>query len=281
MIVAVGSPLGVAAELTGAKKPRVVSWIASPAKGSGRLFAYLHADEGSWLVKYTESDDGALSTEHAALAEVEALLRETPLAGTTPVGARLARGLLVQPLIVGTSFRDVIHRGTASSRARARLTAAAESISGWLREFHRISASASGVGRTHGDFKPSNVLMGSRGVAGVVDWELSAAAGIQRHDLWHFLLYFGLSCWGSDRDAGFERTFVADTWVRAAVVRCLQTYGRDGGTNNREEFAAYVEARLALRAALGLSNPSYFLTRIQRRLVELRDSDFLPRQHRG
>ncbi|HEV8338502.1 MAG TPA: hypothetical protein VGR25_02455 [bacterium] len=255
-----------------AARPPFVVWSGKPPKPRWRYYAYAAAAGKVWLAKIGPPDDPRLANEHAALRAAGAALAGTALAGSLPADAQYREGCLIQEWLAGVPAIDLILRYRRWSVARPRLEALCLRIVEWLATFHRAARGeadgAAGIGRIHGDFAPSNVLIDPRGGLHIVDWELSDPAETQIFDLFHFLTFLTLSCGGADRRESFRRGFLTPTWLSAIVRRCFGHYhdllgdsavGRgDAGGALRGAYERYLAFILARRADLGLANEGHY-----------------------
>ena len=233
------------------------AWTGKVRKSSKRLFAYLEAADRRWVIKGSVGPDLLLEHEHRTLQTLSRRFDGTPLHGSLPTGSRYAPHVLVQPFLSGTPLRETAQRARGAARMPHDLLQGCLSAVDWLKAFHVLTSVRPGIGGTHGDMKPSNVLL-APGVR-VIDWELFEAEGSQRHDLMHFLLYTGLLVFAPDRVAGFTGTFLERTWMSDITRACLQRYGYMSSTGLAADLREYVAATMGRRAALGLDNRGYFL----------------------
>lgn len=259
--------LDLALTLIGEPACEAAAWTGKPRKSSKRLFAYLSAAGRRWVVKASAGPDPLLEHEHRTLGALGRRLEATAIAGSFPADSRYAPHVLVQPLLPGTPLRETAQRASTSVRDRDAFSRGCLLTMDWLKSFHALTATGPGTGGTHGDMKPSNVLIGPR--VSVIDWELYEVDGTQRHDLMHFLLYTGLLVYAPDRAAGFRGTFLERTWVSDIIRACLRQYGYTSETGLAPDLRDYVAAMLARRASLGLDNRGYFLEELRERLEDL------------
>lgn len=268
--------LEVIANLFGAEAraaPAFVVWTGKPPKPQWRYFAYAAHAGMIWLAKIGSPDDPRLANEHAALQAVGSVLAGTSLAGSVPSRVRYGDGCLLQEWVAGVPALDLIVRYRRRPRARAALANLCLRIVTWLAGFHRAAAAGdvfplNGIGRIHGDFTASNVMIGGGDALYVVDWELSVPAEPQIFDLFHFLTNLALVCGGGDRRESFRLGFLAHTWLSEIVRRCVGGYrealgagapvdgmGAPALVSAYEHYLAFVLAR---RADLGLANEGHF-----------------------
>lgn len=259
--------LDLALSLIGESTCEATAWTGKPRKSSKRLFAYLSTPGQRWVVKATADADPLLAHEYRTLGSLGRRFQGTPLDGSLPGHPRYAPHVLVQPLLEGTPLRETAQRARTSARERDALARHCMLTMDWLKAFHALTSVRPGVGGTHGDMKPSNVLVGSR--VGVIDWELYEAEGTQQYDLMHFLLYTGLLVFAPDRIAGFTGTFLERTWMSDITRACLRRYDYTSAAGLAFDLRDYVTAMMARRAALGLDNRGYFLEALLARLAGL------------
>jgi len=272
----VSTPLEAIANLFGAparEAPPFVVWTGKPPKPQWRYYAYA-ADAGLiWLAKIGSPEDPRLANEHATLQAVGSALAGTPLAGSLPSGVRYGDGCLIQEWVAGVPAIDLIVRYRRRPFSRQALAALCLRIVTWLAGFHRAAPAGdalplNGIGRIHGDFTASNVMLDGEGRLRVVDWELSAPAEPQIFDLFHFLTNLALVCGGGDRRESFRHGFLDRTWLSEIVRRCVGAYGEvlataapgDGMSAPalRGAYERYLAFVLARRADLGLPNEGHF-----------------------
>jgi len=250
-------------------------WAGKPAKIGRRLFVYAAGRDRDLVAKVALHDDPWLSREHAAIAALREILGATPAGAALPAAIRYEHPVLVQPFVPGLALTELLLRGRRGGTARKTFL---QTVA-WLSGFHRCTASTDGDGRgwTHGDFKPSNVLI-DEGRIGVIDWEL-AGEGWQEFDFWHLATYSGLTCAGGGNSwAAFSRVFLEPTWISALVAEGLKRYlGVEAVPRNAAmQFQRYLDDVLDRRTVLGLSNEAYFLDEIRRRLISDPPRAFLP-----
>jgi hypothetical protein len=276
------NPLDVVGELTGATGAEVAVWSGKPDKGMRRVFIHTASGDRRWIAKAAIGADPGLEREYRALGALAHLVRGTALECSIPIEVQLRSSVLCQRVLPGATFSDDLRRSRYRPWIRSRIRERCLAAVRWLRAFHDLSGRGDSLtrrGRTHGDFKPANVLFDGLRI-GVVDWELSSDDAVQADDLFHFLMYFGLACFAPDRMRGFVRTFMEPTWVSAIARACLREYCPEHPVSAaRAAFDSYLGSTLERRASLGLANQGYFLTDVQRYFVSRASQAYLFTDH--
>lgn len=257
-------------DLIGAPARALTVWAGKPNKTGQRIFAHVATPNGRlWFAKISRDDQGGLLGEFEAMQKVQAMLTGTPFAAASNQVVRYKDGVLVQEWRRGTSFRELLISSHGKFWRRPSIARDCLAIIDWLAGFHALGAAQTTVSRTidelgaaHGDFKPSNILLRSDTPLVVVDWELFDSRSVQIHDVFHFLIYFGMTVTAPDRTHGLRMTVFEKSWISEIARSCLCRYlaaleCRSGSLNIA--FAEYIETTLRRRSLLGLSNDRYFL----------------------
>lgn len=243
----------------------VAIWAGKPDKIGRRLFAYAAGPSGDLIAKVALPDDPWLPKEHDAIALLRTRLHGTPVLAALPEVVCYEHPVMVQRVVRGKALTEImLHGERRPAVAREAFLRTVE----WLVAFHRATTigDASGIGWTHGDFKPSNVFL-TQDTLSVIDWEL-AQTGWQEFDFWHLATYAGLNAAGANTWEAFRRVYIEPSWIAAMIRDGLRVYaGRDAMPPDAlAGFRRYLDAVLARRAELGLSNDRYFLDEIRNRL---------------
>ncbi len=279
------APVDVLADVLGCPLAGVVVWAGKPAKTDRRTFVHVSTPDGRlWFAKFSDDRDVALRAEHEALRYVQALLARSPYLDACRQRVEYRDGLLIQEWRDGVSLREMLISSHGRFWHRDRITHRCAAITSWLAGFHDVGCSTERSARTvhtrgatHGDFKPANILIGPGDSLAIVDWELFEREGTQIHDLFHFVLYLGMTLTAPDRIEGLRRTLFERSWISDIARASFRRYLHDVPTTSESLLAAfetYIETMLERRAALGLSNQGYFLTEVQRLTSGLRHAPY-------
>lgn len=268
------APADVLADLLGLPLAGLAVWAGKAAKIDRRIFVHLGTADGRlWFAKIADEDRGHLRSEYDALRHVQAMLAGSPYGNACSQEVHYRDGVIVQAWREGVSLREILLSGRSRFWRRHAIANCCTTATDWLTGFHTIGAIAPGKprtiaarGATHGDFKPANILIRGETAITVVDWELFEAGGVQIHDLFHFLLYFGMTLAAPDRMKGVRLTLFERSWISDVARTCLWRYLEGCNCTSAalaDAFEGYVEAMLERRAALGLSNSAYFLADVR------------------
>lgn len=266
-----GAPSEALTDLLGPGLSGLAIWAGKPAKTDRRIFLHSGTSDGRlWFAKVSDEDRDGLRSEYEALCYVQILLAGSPYHDACRQQVQYREGVIVQEWCTGISLRTILLSGRTRFWQRSRIASDCALITRWLSGFHAAGVSEVGKqrtlstrGATHGDFKPANVLLRGGTPLSVVDWELFDPDGVQIHDLFHFLLYFGMTLTAPDRMKGLRRTLFERNWISEIARSCLWLYMGESRVTAPalvEAFEHYIKATLERRTALGLSNTGYFLT---------------------
>lgn len=268
-IASVRTPVRTLEDLLGERLTQLSVWAGKPSKTDTRCFVHTTTRDGRvWFAKISSDHQSGLRDEYNALRQVQTMLDGSVYAEACRQSVQYEDGVIVQEWREGASFQIFLNRHRRNVWRRKSIAGHCHRVVEWLAGFHRLGASSMSGGRTllqrgatHGDFKPANIILGGRSI-GVVDWELFQSDGVQITDLFHFLLYFGMTVTGSDRRRGLLATFFLPTWISGIARSCIALYVGERehtGDSLTAAFNGYIESTLARRSALGLSNEGYFL----------------------
>jgi hypothetical protein len=264
------APVDVLNDLLGVRFAGVSLWAGKAAKTERRVFLHLGTEDGRfWFAKIADGNHDQLRSEYEALRHVQKLLAGSPYHDACRQAVHYREGIIVQEWRSGVSLREILHAARYRMWQRPDVARQCGKVAEWLAGFHAVGASAIGTprtissrGATHGDFKPANILLHGDTALAVVDWELFDGNGVQIHDLFHFLLYFGMTLTAPDRMKGLRLTLFEQSWISQIARGCLWQYLAGSGCTSRmlvDAFKQYIDATLQRRSALGLSNTGYFL----------------------
>jgi hypothetical protein len=284
-LAASAAPAEVLADLLGPDINGIAVWAGKAAKTDRRIFVHLSTRDGRfWLAKISDNEPNGLRSEYQAVRYVQTMLAGSPYHDACRQQVDYREGVLVQEWRVGVSLQKSLKSSRNKFWRRAGIARDCAVVSDWLAGFHALGATPDGVprtvstlGATHGDFKPANILRRGDTALAVVDWELFDPRGIQIHDLFHFLLYSGMTVTAPDRMRGLRLTFFERSWVSQIARTCLWRYLRGSRCTSAalvEAFEHYIDATLQRRAALGLSNKDYFLIEAKKRTLALRHAPY-------
>jgi Phosphotransferase enzyme family len=278
-ITSSADPLKVLEQLVGAPLTGLAVWAGKPSKTDRRIFAHVGTSDGRlWFAKISRDGGEALRGEYDAMRYVQALLHGTPYRHACNQRVDYEDGVIIQEWRAGISFRRRLISQRRLRWQRASIARDCRAVTDWLAGFHTLGAAVapphralSQRGATHGDFKPANILLRGDTPLAVVDWELFDPQGVQIHDLFHFLVYFGMTVTAPDRIKGLRLTFFEQNWISDIARDCLGRYVAKlqcAPESLSSAFDHYIEATLQRRSLLGLSNTGYFLLDARRLVAE-------------
>jgi hypothetical protein len=246
----------------------VAVWAGKPPKPFKRFYVYQETSDGRlWLTKVATGGDALLTNEARALVWLADRLRATDLAATVPRAVKSHDNMLVVEWVSARSLVEGILRARRWAPARGYLAARCAAVVGWLARFHQLTGRGAGVGAIHGDFRPTNILIGAQDELIVVDWELFSPEALQVFDLLHFATHVGLGCIGGDIAHGMQWGLLKPTWVSELVNALIKQYFLQMGRRPDDLVAVYHEFLRFLRdrrRGLGLANEDHFITELQR-----------------
>ena len=253
-----------------------IVFSAKPVKITTRLFVYVTDTLGKrWFAKISLEDDERLKREDFALQQISTRCRGSTLEKTVPMLYGYRHSIFVQEFLDGVPFSKLTGHHDFGPPWKSQLQQRCLNVIEWLVEFHALQTNAKRFdrlsntlpqGMVHGDFKPSNILIGKENHLQVIDWELFEENGVQIYDLFHFLTYFVLTNKGGNRVEAFKHGLIYETWLSQFIGELVRKYCVAFNISVevlREAYLEYLRFVLERRVKLGLSNKGHFMKEIQ------------------
>ena len=261
--------LGVLEDANRGRPPfRWFIYAGTPRKVTKRFVLVVDdATDQRWFAKLAPAGDPRFGREFEACQELLEADLDSAIMQAIPRVVMGTNRICLQEWVTGMQYKGIIIRDRFRPWRRDRLLYLGCKTIRWLVGFHRAGMLQPARAYQHGDFKPSNVLFdGTAEMPRVVDWEWFSSTGESIHDLFHFVTYWGLACSASVERQGMERTFLDSNWVSKGIRELIATYAEGIGyeaLDHTPAFMGYLDATLARRRVLGLSNEGCFLVRLR------------------